>query len=167
MKILIPGTLVVIAVQIVMNNYHTQQKMRDLAILKKENKKETIPIRMQAYERLILFLERIHPDRLVMRINKPGLSGRDLHLEMLRTIRKEYEHNLAQQLYVSEEAWKLVAFAKEEIVKIINITASGIKENSSSGDWTAALLKATSSLEKMPSDVAISGLKKEFREQFG
>ena len=60
--------------------------------------KEMMPLRLQAYERLTLFLERISPNNLLGRVYQPGLSVREFHLELLSNIRSEFEHNITQQL---------------------------------------------------------------------
>ncbi|MBT4968423.1 MAG: hypothetical protein HOM80_05400, partial [Bacteroidetes bacterium] len=79
--------------------------------------KETILLRLQAYERLVLFLERMSPSAMVMRMNKNNLSAADFHLQLLSTVRSEFEHNLAQQLYISNESWQMLVNAKEEVIK--------------------------------------------------
>ena len=95
-----------------------------------ENKeREFFPIQMQAYERLVLFLERIHPERLVFRVNKPGMSARLMQAELLKLIREEFDHNLAQQLYISNEAWRALTVAREETFKILNHAAERTDAN--------------------------------------
>lgn len=85
-----------------------------------ENVKITIPLRIQAYERLVLLLERINPESLLLRLQTPQMSAGLLHEELLITIRAEFEHNLSQQIYVSQPSWEAVKHAKDTLVRIIN-----------------------------------------------
>lgn len=164
--ILIPASMVVIVVRVMLKNHFDDVKSRANLEHSKEQKRDLRPLQMQAYERLILFLERIQPDSLMMRNQKQGMSARALHTAMLRSIRHEYEHNLTQQLYVSEQAWKLVLMAKDEVTKVVNLSAAQLAEGSSSLDLGNQLLNVVSKVEKMPTDVAIFALKKEFQTKF-
>ena len=107
--------------------------------LKEEKKDETrkaiAPLRFQAYERIVLFLERISPPNMVLRVNKAGMSKEMLQGELLRTVREEYEHNLAQQIYVSDEAWEQVKNAKEEVLSEINTAIAGMTEKNTAADY--------------------------------
>ena len=87
----------------------------------KENDKELInhkaktylPLKIQAYERAILFLERIDPNNLIIRIHKPSMNAAKLHLEILKQIREEYNHNMSQQIYISPKSWAELIKGKE------------------------------------------------------
>ena len=125
-----------------------------------------VPARMQAYERIILFLERISPQSLILRVHKNGMSARMLQAELVKNIRNEYEHNLSQQIYVSKNAWEYVRSAREETVKIINIAASRIPESATGIDLTAAIFEVGSQLKKLPTEMAIDQIKKEFSQNF-
>ncbi|MDR1725736.1 MAG: hypothetical protein LBR28_05030 [Bacteroidales bacterium] len=89
-----------------------------------EISKVIIPVKLQAYERLMMFLERIKPENLVMRLYQYGMETPLLKDVMLKNIRDEFEYNLSQQLYVSEQSWILVIKAKEETIALINSVAS-------------------------------------------
>ncbi|MFZ4550002.1 MAG: hypothetical protein ACOYN4_21310, partial [Bacteroidales bacterium] len=96
--------------------------------------KITLPVRMQAYERLVLLLERIEPSGLLVRCNRAGMSAAELHSELLQSIRSEFDHNLSQQLYVSAKAWEMVRNAREETVKRFNTTAMQLPNDASAAD---------------------------------
>jgi hypothetical protein len=89
-------------------------------------------MRLQAYERLILFLERISPDTLLLRLKNQGRTNYDLHLAILQQIRSEYEHNISQQLYVSDELWSRVKETKEKVTLFINDIAKAADPNKDS-----------------------------------
>ena len=130
-----------------------------------KKEKDFFPIQMQAYERLILYLERIHPERLVFRVNKPGLSARLMQAELLKLMREEFDHNLAQQLYISNEAWNAVSKGREETFKILNRAAERTDANGSSMDFSTAILETVGKLDRLPTQTAVDILKTEFRRK--
>ena len=89
----------------------------DLSVI---SAKLLIPLKIQAYERLLLYIERIQFPVLVKRIFNPAISRDDFQFSLLQNVEDEFEHNLAQRLYVSENTWKLVVLAKEEVLQNIN-----------------------------------------------
>ena len=150
----------------ILNNFLEENfKLRSLD-LKLTNQQSITPIRLQAYERMIVFLERITPSNMVMRIHKSGMSSRLLHTELVKTIRSEYEHNIAQQIYMSNASWELVKSAKEEIIKVINASAHKVGDNSDGLELCKVLLEVTMNVEKLPTQIALDFLKKEIRQSF-
>jgi hypothetical protein len=132
---------------------------------KLEVKKKAFPLKLQAYERLVLYLERINPSNLVMRVHKPGMSAKMLHGELLKTIRDEYEHNMTQQLYVSVKGWNLFKQSKEETIKIYNLAFGKVADDASGIDMAERVFEIVSKLDKMPSDIASEYLKKEIQAE--
>jgi len=144
-----------------------QAKIEELQLqIKKEDKRHLTPIRLQAYERIVLFLERIAPQSLVFRVQKPGQKVFQLQNALLQSIRDEYEHNLSQQLYISKESWAMVKSAKEEIVQLINTAAADVKPDDSGIELSKRIFEATISNERLPTDRAIEMLKKEIHKLF-
>lgn len=136
------------------------------AELKKETLKTTLPLRLQAYERVILYLERISPNSLVMRTYKAGMSARLLQADMNKAIREEYEHNITQQIYVSAGSWQMVRQAKEETIKLINISAGHLPGDASALDLSQIILENCAKIDKLPTDIAISYAKSEIHKLF-
>lgn len=120
-----------------------------------------VKLRLQAAERFVLYLERIEPGRLVMRSHQNGMSAKMLQNEMLKSIREEFDHNLSQQIYISENAWNLIKGAKDEMTKFITATGEGIKPDATSIDFSRKMFQAASSVEKLPGDVALEYLRHE------
>ncbi len=87
------------------------------------NLKEALPIRLQAYERLALFLERISLNNLLPRVRKGDMTVAEFRIALISNIRMEYEHNLSQQIYVSNEVWSVIKVAKEELIGVVNRNA--------------------------------------------
>jgi len=166
-KILIP-CLVISLVVWLMNDY--MLKKQDKIMLYKMrlgNKNATLTLRLQAYERLILLMERITPSNLLMRVGPHGKTAQTLHAELLRTIREEFDHNLTQQLYISDEAWEAVKTAKEEIVKLINMGFTQTGDSKEALDLSKLLLEVSLKIERIPTQIAINILRNEARQLFG
>ena len=115
---------------------------------------------------MILFLERISPTSLVMRTHHSGITAHELHAELIKALRAEYDHNLSQQIYLSIGAWEMIKTAKEETAKIINISAEKTAASASGLDLGQNVISIASQLKKLPTEVAIEYLKKEFAESF-
>ena len=88
-------------------------------ILKESIQKESLPIRLQAYERLTLFLERISPQNLLKRVSPISQKVEDYKSLLIQTVEQEYEHNLSQQIYVSDPCWRIVSAAKNSTIQTI------------------------------------------------
>lgn len=167
LKIILPATAVFFAAFLIVQRFLDNDQKKREHDLKKTSQNVTTPLRLQAYERVVIFLERIHPNSLVVRVNKHGFTAHQLHMELIKTIKSEYEHNLAQQIYVSYNSWELVKTAKEEITKLINISATKVPHDNTSNDLAMMILNVTSSLEKkLPNEVALDYIKKEVSQLF-
>jgi len=162
LKIILPAGAVFAAAYLIVKRFlDNDQKQREMD-LKKSNQTLITPLKIQAYERIIIFLERIHPNTLVVRTNKNGYSAHQLHMELIKAIKSEYEHNLSQQIYLSSAAWEMVKNAKEEVMKLINISATKVAHDRSSNDLAMMILNISSNLDKkLPSEMAIEFVKKE------
>jgi hypothetical protein len=126
-----------------------------------------VPQKIQAYERIVIFLERINPSSLVIRVNKHGMSSRQFHQELVHAIKSEYEHNISQQIFVSHNSWELVKTAKEEIIKLINISASKVASDAPSNELAMMVLTIASGIDKkLPHEIALEYIKKEIAQIF-
>jgi hypothetical protein len=146
------------------NASHKAPASKDVAAA--PNKDLISKLRLQAAERFVLFLERIEPGRLVMRTHQNGMSAKMLQNEMLKSIREEFDHNLSQQIYISENAWTLITGAKDEMVKFITATGEGMPADASSIDFSRKIFQAASKVEKLPGQVALDYLRKETNSLF-
>ena len=162
----VPALLVLGAVYLMLKRYLDNDYKLRMIDLKKSSQKDVIPLRLQAYERMCLFLERITPGNLIMRTNKPGMNARDLHLELLSAIRTEFEHNFSQQVYMSSRVWEVVKNAKEETIKLINLAAASVPENSTGTQLSKAIFEIMLKTEKIPTQKALEIVKTEARQLF-
>lgn len=145
-------------------NFTANENNRRNFLLRKETQKEALPLRLQAFERLVLFLERISLNKLLIRVKPSGKDPEKYSHKLISIVEQEYEHNLTQQIYVSETAWKAVVTSKNLIVKIIRSTAAK-KEIETAEQLRADIL---TNLEKNdgPTSAAISYLKIEVKKIF-
>src|SRR5690606_38557732 len=128
--------------------------------LRKEYVKDTLLLRLQAYERLMIFLERISPPNLLVRVEKDGLTLREFQKELVATIRVEYEHNLSQQIYVSADTWRAISIAKDETIKVINLISVSIDQNATPMDMARDILKFYMDTEQpLPGDAPMELIK--------
>ena len=131
-----------------------------------ENQKTITPLRLQAYERIILFLERISPNSVVIRLQTPNMTVQELHRQMLITIRAEFEHNLSQQLYVSSKAWEATRNAKERTIQMLNVCLQGLNSMDNAMAYSQAIFEKLIEIEKSPTQEALELIKKEVRNLF-
>ncbi len=143
--------------------YEHKQKRIELQL---KNKELTTPIRLQAYERIVLLLERISPNSLIMRVHYPGMNAFQLQTELIKNIREEFEHNLSQQVYMSSQAWDLVRDAKEKTIKLINTASLKLDEKATGIDLSQQIFELSATEIKLPTSEAIEFVKNEIRENF-
>ncbi|MEX2379887.1 MAG: hypothetical protein WD530_04050 [Vicingaceae bacterium] len=166
LKYILPAAIVFVGVYFIMNSFFENEQRKSSLRLRNDDRKQVLPIRLQAYERIILYLERINLSNMVMRLHKSNMSAKDMQIQMLSTIRSEYEHNMAQQLYISSKAWKMVVTAKEENIKVINSCAEQLDKDASGMDLSRFILEVVGKLEKTPTEVAIEAIKREISYLF-
>lgn len=165
-KYILPSVVVLVATLLIIKKFMDAEQRKQLYEVRKENQKATTPLRLQAYERIVLFLERISPENLVLRVHKPGMSAKLLQANLIITIKTEFEHNIAQQIYISSSSWEVVKKVKEDIIRAINIAADNLDDNATGVELGQKLFEVMSKLEKSPTHVAIGILKNEIRQLF-
>jgi len=134
--------------------------------LKLEIQKTMLPLRLQAYERLVLLLERISPANLMIRVNRTGMTAGQLHSALTQALRDEFDHNLSQQVYVSGKAWESLRSAREELLRMINSAASKLSAEATGADLAAEIFTLDLQPGKQAYQIALDQLKEEFREYF-
>jgi hypothetical protein len=166
LKITLPALLVFLAGYLAIERLLREEANRRKVELTVNSKKITTPIRLQAYERIVLFLERISPESLLVRVNQPGLSAQKFQSALLASIRSEWEHNLSQQIYISPKAWGLVKNAKDNVVKLINTNSEKLEDKQPAILLSKSILDSLVELENHPTARAIDFLKKEVLQIF-
>lgn len=165
-KILLPASLVLYAVYLTVRSFvHRELESKRMEI--RARSIETIlPNRLQAYERMCLFLERISPPNLLLRLNNPGYTAREFHKLLLDEIRNEYNHNVSQQIYMSDEVWNMIRNAKEDLTILINEASAGLEGEATALDLSRRIFELTLEKKVEPISHALVELKKEIQQTF-
>lgn len=143
--------------------FRAEDKRRDFE-LKKQNSKVATPIRLRAFERLILYLERAKPENIIPKQQSNKMNSMELHAIILKTLRNEFEHNLSQQLYISPKGWQLIKAAKEKLAHLYNSSAAAVDPHSPSIDFGREALSTYHNWTENPVDIAIAHLQLEIKE---
>lgn len=130
-------------------------------LIRKENQKTALPIKLQAYERMALFLERISLGKILLRVKPQGNEKENYENLLISTIDQEFDHNLAQQIYISGEAWNVIKTAKNATIGMIR--KAGRKEEVETADKLREVLLTQLMDQNAPTDTALDFLKKEVR----
>lgn len=163
--ILPAGAVLMTAIYFMRQN--AQREIRTAHLEQKaERQKYFLPLRVDAYQRLILLMERIHPNSLIMRLNNPGLPAAAFQIKLLEAIREEYEHNIAQQMYVSPDSWEMVKKSKEETVKIINLAGQQMMPTSMAMDLAGKIFEIVAEVGVLPTEIAVKALKEDVQKLF-
>ena len=161
LKITIPSLVVFFTAYFTLKQLLKKESDIKKAEIVLQNKKIITPIRLQAYERIILFLERSSPNSVIVRLQTPNMTVQQLHKEMLVLIRSEFEHNLSQQLYLSIDAWEMVRNAKEKTIKLVNLCLEDIDTNANALKLSQAIFEKLIEIDTSPTQEAINFIKKE------
>jgi hypothetical protein len=162
-KLLIPAAAVLYGMYLVVKAFVQKELDKAQIDIKSKNAEVILPLRLQAYERISLLLERIAPNNLVVRIRDNSFSAGQFHQALVNDIREEYNHNLSQQIYISDKAWNLVKSAKEEIVAVVNQSAEGIPADGKSLDLAKRIFEKMLERKADPTAIALSQIKAEVR----
>lgn len=161
LKYTIPALVVFLACYFILRQYLNNQYSMKALEARSKYSKDAIPLKLQAYERLLLFCERISIPNLVMRLNSKNMTADTLKHAMMISVQKEYEHNIAQQLYTSQQLWDIIKLVKNEMVSIIGKTGETVSPNESSDMLAEALFRYMNENEKNPVNLAIQAVKEE------
>ena len=161
LKLVLPAALVLYGMYLAIKVMVSKSLLAKELDLKQKSLEITLPVRMQAFERITLFLERISTDNLLLRLNKPGMTAAILHHDILEEVRNEFNHNVAQQVYLSVDLWSTVITAKEDLVTKVNATFEEIEPEASSLEYAKKLLEVTLASDIDSIGLALSSIKEE------
>jgi hypothetical protein len=166
LKYVLPAGLVLLAIRSINSYYQEQQKAESERMLRAETLRQHLPLKIAAYERSVLFLERISPEHLLLRMNGSGKPAALFYSELLDEVRSEFEHNLVQQLYVSNEGWSALLRAKEETLGLIHRAFRAMPEDADGIALARQVFAFHSEAADFPSQKAIFVLKKDISVLF-
>jgi hypothetical protein len=149
LRITLPTLIIAIALYYLIKQFMDREYKRRLLDLRLKNTDTILPIRLQAYERVCLFLERIHPSNLFVRVSPAGYSASEYLSILTSEIRSEYSHNLSQQVYMTEQAWSMVQEAREGLVTQLNKAYQQMPDKTKGSDLARRVLEAMMQEEEM------------------
>ena len=163
LKIVLPAILVLLTAYLLIDKLLSNEIKRRNFELRKESLATLTPIRLRAYERLVLVLERTTPAAMILSVAKPGMTNMELHTQLLASIRQEFQHNLSQQIYVSNEIWTCIRAAQESLLRLVNTCSSQCNPANSANELAERIIQVYNASDRTPTELASELLKKEVR----
>lgn len=167
LKYILPALIVFGTVYFIMKRFLDQQYGLENLKFKQKQFEVTLPLKLQAYERLLMFCERISIPNLILRLNTSDANVEQLSTSMLVVIQQEYEHNLTQQMYVSDNLWKIITLAKDQTSDIISTAAGQLSPKQPGALIGNEAIEVMKSTKVNPLDTAKRSIKKELGILFG
>ncbi|GAB3561209.1 hypothetical protein GCM10027578_01440 [Spirosoma luteolum] len=125
-----------------------------------------VPVRLQAYERMVLFLERISPNNLLLRLGNSATSVLELQQRLLQEIRDEYNHNLSQQVYMSQDAWDQIQQAMNDVTTLINQASGDTRPDAPALELSKRIFERIIQKDTQPTAAALKAVKTEIQAMF-
>ena len=171
-EILVPATSGIITVAVayflIRSDLQHYFKLKSAEVAKNntDHKAALLPLRLQAHERLIVFIERINPTNLLVRLHQPGIPIGMLQSIILTEINAEYQHNVTQQLYIDSVSWNVVRKLKEDTIAMINNGVSGLPADANGIELSKKVLQHMSEITENPYELTINLLKQDIHKLF-
>jgi len=159
--LMIPVLLLFGAIYLLFRQFFKNQYKLQVALAARSGAESTVRLKLQAYERLMLFCERIAVKSMLLRLQSTHMTAMDLQAALVLAVQQEFEHNLSQQLYVSDKLWMIIDLAKDQVIEIVVHVGSNLTPESSAEDMSKQLILFLESQKKSPVETAKSAIKKE------
>ena len=166
LKLTVAGILVFIVAWFFVRNHLDKIAQNSLLQLKQTNLKETLPLRLQAYERVILFLERINPTNMLIRLHNTNVTATEMQQVILTEIRAEFQHNMTQQLYISNHSWTIIKKMMEDTIGMVNNTVNALPDDASALSLSKTILSHLDQLKDNPYEMALAIIKRDMQQLF-
>ncbi|MEP2773492.1 MAG: hypothetical protein ABJH05_15175 [Fulvivirga sp.] len=165
-KLLIPAAIVLYAMYLVVKSFLDKELQKKHLEVRGKSIETVLPNRLHAYERVCLFLERISPNNLIVRLNNGKYTAGEFQQILLNEIREEYNHNVSQQVYMSDEVWEKVKSAKEDLIVMINEATANLPEGATNLELARKLFEKAMEKEDDLIQIALLAVKNEIRQTF-
>lgn len=165
-KLTLPAGAVLYGMYLVVRTFVVRELESKRMEIRTRSIETILPSRLQAYERVCLLMERLSPQNLLLRVTAGGLSAREYQRVLLDEIRNEFNHNVSQQIYMSEQVWSLVKNSREYLVVIINESAAELAAEATGLDLAKRVMERAASHQVDPFGHALSELRKEIQQTF-
>ena len=166
LKYILPSIVVLITAYVVLRRQSATEAARQVYEIRKAQLSTTSPVRLRAYERLALLLDRTIPENMLLNMDLPNMNALQLQIQMLERIRMEYDHNASQQIYVSNELWLLIKLTKESLLQLVNTCASNIDKEQPALKLAEIIITAYNHTPNPPTEQALSRFKEEIKLLF-
>lgn len=157
----ISSGIVLLAVYLMFRQYFKHQAQTFLIKSRRGREQRTLPLKLQAYERLLLLCERMDIAEMVLRLKTPGTSAAELHAAMIMAVQQEYEHNITQQLYISDELWNVMILAKNKTMDLFTLAMQKVVPGASAAEYVNMLFELASKEQQLPSQIAKKAIRAE------
>jgi hypothetical protein len=165
LKYILPAIVVLIATSLIVNKFLVSQTQRKQLAIFQDAQDTTLRLRLQAYERLVIFVERISPRQLLPRIYDPSMTVFELQQAITFNVLAEFEHNLSQQIYVSTNVWETVKGVKEQEINMAIQVAKKLNQDAPAKElYTLILNYVQHSESQLPTDVALTIINDEVKK---
>ncbi|MCE2961741.1 MAG: hypothetical protein ACK5UE_13220 [Chitinophagales bacterium] len=162
LKLIIPQIGILVLVYMFLNHWLERDNISQAKKRKDEFNKLILPNQIHAFERMVLFMERIALSSIIPRLNQPDLTAQEFQFILTQEISNEYQHNLSQQLYIPNQTWSMISLAKDQIIQEIIQTAQSLPSTAGSKDLAMKLLReSAASSGKLSTRSVIEALKKD------
>jgi Na+/H+-translocating membrane pyrophosphatase len=162
LKYILPSVVVLIATTMIVNKFLVKEIERKQLSIFAQNSDSAMKLRLQAYERLTIFVERMNAKSLISRYYVQQATAQDVQIAMVQGIRAEYEHNLSQQLYVSHEVWQTITTVMEQEITMINRIGASCEMGAGATEFIKKISEYIVNTEStIPTDIALETLNKE------
>jgi hypothetical protein len=166
LKLTIAGVGIIYVAFYLLKPYLDRSEQVQLIELKKTISSQTLPLRLQAYERIVLFVERSNPANLLLRVSGTAESASELYTMIVSELRNEYQHNISQQIYVSSRAWTIVKRVKDDTLSVTTNAVKALPENATALELSKTILAHLSSLQDNPYEIALNIIREDMEAFF-
>jgi signal transduction histidine kinase len=166
LKYTVSGLGVVYAAFYLFKPYLDKSESIQLLELKRTISNQTLPLRLQAHERVVLFIERVNPASLLIRLSGSVDSAAELQAVIINEVRNEFQHNITQQIYVSAHTWAVVKRVKDDTINLVNNAVKAMPPDTSAIDLSKTILIHLSKLEDNPYDAALNLIRQDMEQLY-
>jgi hypothetical protein len=146
--------------------YFDRSEQIQMLEFKKSLANQTLPLRLQAYERIVLLIERINPENLLIRLSATEYTAAQLQSIIITEVRSEYQHNITQQIYVTSRAWGIAKRVKDDTLSLVSGAMKTLPENATGLDLSRTILITLSQIENNPYEIGAELIRKDLEDLF-
>lgn len=157
----LPAALVLVTAMFVFRQQRDSIREAEHLRVSVEARRQSLPLRLQAYERITLLMERISPEALLLRVPQGELKSKEYEALLLESIRTEWNHNLSQQIYISEDLWNQVRKSRGNVAQLITLCSEKVHPDAPANELSKTILATLIELSEHPTQPALRMLRSE------